>query len=184
MQERLAQQQKAMAEERTYLKEIISRMDSQLSEQQRQLEKVSRLCQGIVVVDMCCYDCSRNALVDPQNHCEASFYLLQERWKVTAEQAKAESTQRGLEEERRVFTMQINMEREELERAKVRPTSVSVVTEALAVAVQLHHVCYASFCLLELIAGGAEVCDAALCRGEEKTGSRVGSLPHAGETEA
>lgn len=80
MQDRLAQQQKAMAEERTYLKEIISRMDTQLSEQQRQLEK--------------------------------------ERWKMTAEQAKAESTQRGLEEERRGLSMQLNMEREELERAK------------------------------------------------------------------
>ncbi|XP_034449927.1 fas-binding factor 1 homolog isoform X2 [Hippoglossus hippoglossus] len=80
MQDRLAQQQKAMAEERTYLKEIISRMDTQLNEQQRQLEK--------------------------------------ERWKVTGEQAKAESTQRGLEEERRSLTMQMNMEREELERAK------------------------------------------------------------------
>lgn len=41
MQDRLAQQQKATAEERAYLKEIISRMDSQLSEQQRQLEKVT-----------------------------------------------------------------------------------------------------------------------------------------------
>ncbi|CAK6963307.1 fas-binding factor 1 homolog [Scomber scombrus] len=79
-QGRLAQQQKAMVEERAYLKEIISRMDTQLNEQQRQLEK--------------------------------------ERWKVTAEQAKAESTQRGLEDERRSFNMQINMEREELERAK------------------------------------------------------------------
>lgn len=40
MQDRLAQQQRAMAEERAYLKEIISRMDTQLNEQQRQLEKV------------------------------------------------------------------------------------------------------------------------------------------------
>lgn len=40
MQDRLAQQQKATVEERAYLKEIISRMDTQLSEQQRQLEKV------------------------------------------------------------------------------------------------------------------------------------------------
>nr|XP_057905981.1 fas-binding factor 1 homolog [Doryrhamphus excisus] len=39
MQERLAQQQKAMAEEKAYLKEIISRMDTQINEQQRQLEK-------------------------------------------------------------------------------------------------------------------------------------------------
>ncbi|XP_054463223.1 fas-binding factor 1 homolog [Anoplopoma fimbria] len=80
MQDRLAQQQKAMVEERAYLKEIISRMDTQLNEQQRQLEK--------------------------------------DRWKMTAEQAKAESTQRGLEGERHALSLQINMEREELERAK------------------------------------------------------------------
>ncbi|XP_047214966.1 fas-binding factor 1 homolog isoform X2 [Girardinichthys multiradiatus] len=49
---------------------------------------------------------------------EQQRQLEKERWKVTAEQAKAESTQRGLEEERRVFTMQISMEREELDRAK------------------------------------------------------------------
>uniref|UniRef100_A0A3Q2TF29 Fas binding factor 1 n=1 Tax=Fundulus heteroclitus TaxID=8078 RepID=A0A3Q2TF29_FUNHE len=49
---------------------------------------------------------------------EQQRQLEKERWKVTAEQAKAESTQRGLEEERRVFTLQISMEREELERAK------------------------------------------------------------------
>ncbi|XP_028267026.1 fas-binding factor 1 homolog isoform X2 [Parambassis ranga] len=49
---------------------------------------------------------------------EQQRQLEKERWKVTAEQAKAESTQRGLEEERRVLTMQISMEREELERAK------------------------------------------------------------------
>lgn len=41
MQDRLAQQQKAMTEEKAYLKEILSRMDTQLNEQQRQLEKVS-----------------------------------------------------------------------------------------------------------------------------------------------
>lgn len=46
--------------------------------------------------------------------------MTQERWRVTAEQAKAESAQRSLEEERRSLTMHINMEREELERAKVR----------------------------------------------------------------
>ncbi|XP_030592564.1 fas-binding factor 1 homolog isoform X2 [Archocentrus centrarchus] len=39
MQGHLTQQQKAMAEEKAYLKEIISRMDAQLKEQQRQLEK-------------------------------------------------------------------------------------------------------------------------------------------------
>lgn len=46
---------------------------------------------------------------------------------MTAEQAKAESTQRGLEEERRVLSMQISMEREELERAKVRPVNVQAL---------------------------------------------------------
>lgn len=45
---------------------------------------------------------------------------------MTAEQAKAESTQRGLEDERRALSMQINMEREELERAKVRPMNTYI----------------------------------------------------------
>ncbi|XP_075999240.1 fas-binding factor 1 homolog isoform X3 [Genypterus blacodes] len=49
---------------------------------------------------------------------EQQRQLEKERWRMTAEQAKAESTQRGLEEERRSFSVQINMEREELERAK------------------------------------------------------------------
>ena len=40
MQERLGQQQRAMAEERARLKEVITRMEVQLAEQQRQLEKV------------------------------------------------------------------------------------------------------------------------------------------------
>lgn len=40
MQDRLGQQQRAMAEERTRLKEVIAKMDTQLAEQQRQLEKV------------------------------------------------------------------------------------------------------------------------------------------------
>ncbi|XP_064842674.1 fas-binding factor 1 homolog isoform X3 [Oncorhynchus masou masou] len=39
MQDRLGQQQRAMAEERTRLKEVITKMDTQLAEQQRQLEK-------------------------------------------------------------------------------------------------------------------------------------------------
>ncbi|XP_035471929.2 fas-binding factor 1 homolog isoform X3 [Scophthalmus maximus] len=49
---------------------------------------------------------------------EQQRQLEKERWKMTAEQAKAEFTQRGLEEERRALSMQMNMEREELERAK------------------------------------------------------------------
>jgi len=53
----------------------------------------------------------------------------QERWRVAAEQAKAESAQRGVEEERRSLQQHTSMEREELERAKVRlhaPLSVSL----------------------------------------------------------
>lgn len=45
---------------------------------------------------------------------------------MTAEQAKAESSQRGLEEERRALTMQISMEREELERAKVSLMNIHI----------------------------------------------------------
>eukprot|EP00066_Takifugu_rubripes_P012867 XP_011602133.1 PREDICTED: fas-binding factor 1 isoform X2 [Takifugu rubripes] len=76
MQDRLAEQQKAAVEERAFLKDIISRMHTQLREQERQLEK--------------------------------------ERWKATAEEAKAESIRRCLEEERRA----VGKEKEELERAK------------------------------------------------------------------
>lgn len=45
---------------------------------------------------------------------------------MTAEQAKAESTQRSVEEERRASSMHINMEREELERAKVRSMNLHI----------------------------------------------------------
>lgn len=40
MQDRLAEQQKAAVEERAFLKDIISRMHTQLREQERQFEKV------------------------------------------------------------------------------------------------------------------------------------------------
>lgn len=116
MQERLAQQQKTMAEERAYLKEIISRMDTQISEQQRQLEKV-RVKR---IPAFLAFTGTTNASF-PKDW--RHFCIPQERWKMTAEQAKAESTQRALEEERRTLSMQITMEREELERAKVRMTS-------------------------------------------------------------
>ncbi|XP_073540017.1 fas-binding factor 1 isoform X2 [Phyllobates terribilis] len=49
---------------------------------------------------------------------EQSRLLEQERWRVSAEQAKVQTLQRSLEEEKRVMTQQITMEREELERAK------------------------------------------------------------------
>uniref|UniRef100_A0A673LA72 Fas-binding factor 1 C-terminal domain-containing protein n=1 Tax=Sinocyclocheilus rhinocerous TaxID=307959 RepID=A0A673LA72_9TELE len=71
LQERLSQQQREMAEERSRLKEVIAKMDTQLAEQQRQLEK--------------------------------------ERWRVMSEQAKAESSLRGLEEERRTMMQQFSM---------------------------------------------------------------------------
>ncbi|XP_057571354.1 fas-binding factor 1 isoform X4 [Hippopotamus amphibius kiboko] len=49
---------------------------------------------------------------------EQSRLLEQERWRVNAEQSKAASTQRALEEQKKVMVQQISMEREELERAK------------------------------------------------------------------
>lgn len=49
--------------------------------------------------------------------------LPQERWRASAEQSKAESTQRALEEQRKVTAQQLAMEREELERAKVSPAT-------------------------------------------------------------
>lgn len=122
MQERLAQQQKTTAEERTYLKEIISRMDAQLNEQQRQLEKVRANKDWTKIR-------RKNYIFMGRRELAWFFFFIfmpQERWKITAEQAKAESTQRGLEEERRSLSVQINMEREELERAKVRLTNIHI----------------------------------------------------------
>ncbi|KAM8945866.1 fas-binding factor 1 [Pelodytes ibericus] len=49
---------------------------------------------------------------------EQSRLLEQEHWTVSAEQAKVESLQRSLEEQRRVLTQQMAMERAELDRAK------------------------------------------------------------------
>nr|XP_032822888.1 fas-binding factor 1 isoform X5 [Petromyzon marinus] len=49
---------------------------------------------------------------------EQTRQLEQERWKVKSEQGKMESLKRGLEEERRVMMQQLNLEREELDRAK------------------------------------------------------------------
>lgn len=51
---------------------------------------------------------------------------------MSAEQSKAESAQRALEEQRKVMVQQIAMEREELERAKVSPaTPCSAALSAL-----------------------------------------------------
>ncbi|XP_060127819.1 fas-binding factor 1 isoform X2 [Zootoca vivipara] len=49
---------------------------------------------------------------------EQTRLLEQERWRVTAEQSKASSLQHSLEEQRRIMTQQLSMEKEELERAK------------------------------------------------------------------
>nr|XP_056710186.1 fas-binding factor 1 [Euleptes europaea] len=49
---------------------------------------------------------------------EQTRLLEQERWRVTAEQSKVGAVQHSLEEQRRVITQQLAMEREELERAK------------------------------------------------------------------
>lgn len=86
---------------------------------------------------------------------------------MTAEQAKAESTQRSVEEGRRAASMQINMEREELERAKVRLMNLHISTGG-------GHWLYLSACLLfpsEHTTGGAEVSNAAMCRGKEEAGN-------------
>ncbi|XP_075033908.1 fas-binding factor 1 [Mixophyes fleayi] len=80
LQERLAQQQKDMEEERNNLRMIITNMETRSNEQGR--------------------------------------LLGQERWKVSAEQAKVESLQHPLEEQRRIMTQQMAMGREELDRAK------------------------------------------------------------------
>lgn len=48
---------------------------------------------------------------------------------MTAELAKAESSQRGLEEERRALSLQISVDREELERAKVKPTTDRLIAQ-------------------------------------------------------
>ena len=67
-------------------------------------------------------ECGQNLLRDGNFHLSLlipGVCVLQERWRVSAEQAKAESALRGLEEERRTMAQQTGIEREELERAKV-----------------------------------------------------------------
>ena len=67
-------------------------------------------------------------------------FVFQERWRVTSEQAKAESALRGLEEEKRSMTSRINMEREELERAKVNLSSIADADKIAKVAnLQAHN---------------------------------------------
>uniref|UniRef100_A0A3P8XWY0 Fas-binding factor 1 C-terminal domain-containing protein n=1 Tax=Esox lucius TaxID=8010 RepID=A0A3P8XWY0_ESOLU len=80
-------------------------MQGHLGQQQRAMaEETARLKEVIAKME--------TQLAEQQRQLE------KERWRVTAEQAKADSSQRGLDEERRSLTQHINMEREELERAK------------------------------------------------------------------
>ncbi|XP_062489735.1 LOW QUALITY PROTEIN: fas-binding factor 1 [Pezoporus occidentalis] len=74
LEDRLSQQKRDMEEERSQIQEVITRMESRLSEQ--------------------------------------------ERWRLVAEQSKAELLQHSLEEQRRGMTQQLSMERAELEREK------------------------------------------------------------------
>ncbi|XP_019906771.1 fas-binding factor 1 homolog isoform X3 [Esox lucius] len=84
---------------------LLSVMQGHLGQQQRAMaEETARLKEVIAKME--------TQLAEQQRQLE------KERWRVTAEQAKADSSQRGLDEERRSLTQHINMEREELERAK------------------------------------------------------------------
>ncbi|XP_034567093.1 fas-binding factor 1 homolog isoform X2 [Notolabrus celidotus] len=85
--------------------EQLRMMQDRLSQKQKSMEEERAYLKEII------------SRMDTQLN-EQQRQLEKERWKMTAEQAKAESTQRGLEDERRALSMQINMEREELERAK------------------------------------------------------------------
>ncbi|TRY95729.1 hypothetical protein DNTS_022129, partial [Danionella cerebrum] len=111
LQERLSQQQREMSEERSRLKEVISRMDTQLNQQQRELEKVLHVPPAAFCPSELLFWCLSSSSLSLSRG-------VQERWRVASEQAKAESSLRGLEEERRSVMQQLSMEREELDRAK------------------------------------------------------------------
>lgn len=86
---------------------------------------------------------------------------------MTSEQAKAESSLRGLEEERRTMMQHFSMEREELEKAKVRPKSLIKhdLNDRLQIDCIYHSPSFIytlSLCLSERSAGGAAVRHAAL----------------------
>lgn len=100
---------------------------------------------------------------------------------MSAEQSKAESTQRALEEQRRVVAQQMAMEREELEKAKVSPARRVQPPPLLLRPRRL------SPCLRTLIperpAGGAEVRHAEVRGGAAAPGGRVGRLLRTAEAE-
>ncbi|NXT17975.1 FBF1 factor, partial [Syrrhaptes paradoxus] len=80
-------------------------LQDRLSQQQRDMEEERSRFQEVMA--------TMEARLDKQTR-----LLEQERWKATAEQSKAESLQRSLEEERQMLTQQLSVQRAELERAK------------------------------------------------------------------
>ncbi|XP_023067546.1 fas-binding factor 1 isoform X4 [Piliocolobus tephrosceles] len=110
LQERLGQQQRDMEEERSRQQEIIGKMEARLNEQSRLLEQVRPILLALLPWGLF----SRA----PAGMTALLTSPPQERWRVTAEQSKAESMQRSLEEQRKVTAQQMAMERAELERAK------------------------------------------------------------------
>ena len=100
---------------------------------------------------------------------------------MNAEQCKAESTQRALEEQRKVMVQQIAMEREELEKAKV---SVATPRSAMIPAVSPRTLTPCPCPLIpECLAGGAEVRHAQVWGGAAAPSGRVGRLLRATEAE-
>ncbi|KAM9281751.1 fas-binding factor 1 [Morus bassanus] len=80
-------------------------LQDRLSQQQRDMEEERSRLQEVIA--------KMEARLGEQTR-----LLEQERWRATAEQSKVESLQHSLEEQRRVMTQQLSMERAELERAK------------------------------------------------------------------
>ncbi|KFV99027.1 Fas-binding factor 1, partial [Fulmarus glacialis] len=80
-------------------------LQDRLSQQQRDMEEERSRLQEVIA--------KMEARLGEQTR-----LLEQERWRATAEQSKVESLQHSLEEQRRVTTQQLSMERAELERAK------------------------------------------------------------------
>ncbi|KAG2460823.1 FBF1 factor, partial [Polypterus senegalus] len=108
LQEQLSQQQRDMEEERSRLQAIISKMENRLTEQQRLLEKVGW---G--------HKTWSRQQAESKGMRKAKICFPQERWRLAGEQAKVESLQTSIQEERKLLTQQLAMEREELEKAKV-----------------------------------------------------------------
>lgn len=91
---------------------------------------------------------------------------------MNAEQSRAESTQRALEEQRKVMVQQISMEREELEKAKVSAASPGTVVTP-ATSLRMLTPCPGPL-VPERLAGGAEVRHAQVWGGAAAPRGRVG----------